>query len=92
MFKALGRAIAKAGKGLVYGGGVQGIMGIVSGSACEAGAKVTGIVPYAMVKDDVGEDGEADQPENPNLVLLKQPGREMVRMLNRWPRRLLKCT
>ncbi|KAF8531640.1 hypothetical protein JB92DRAFT_2849389 [Gautieria morchelliformis] len=48
---ALGLAIATSEMGLVYGGGKKGIMGTVSGAALEAGAKVTGIVPYAMVKN-----------------------------------------
>lgn len=40
--KALGIAIAKSGMGFVYGGGKKGIMGTVSGTALEGGAKVTG--------------------------------------------------
>lgn len=40
--KALGIAIAKSGMGFVYGGGKNGIMGTVSGTALEGGAKVTG--------------------------------------------------
>ena len=68
----------------MYGGGVKGIMGTVSGSAHEAGAKVTGIVPYAMVNDgaQVGQaNGEVDQH---TVVTSKEPGREVVRILNRW--------
>lgn len=39
---ALGRAIARSGKGVIYGGGNGGLMGAVSGSALEAGAPVIG--------------------------------------------------
>jgi hypothetical protein len=39
---ALGRAIAAAGRPLVYGGGRNGLMGIVSGAAADAGGRVTG--------------------------------------------------
>jgi len=41
----LGREIAAAGAGLVYGGGSIGLMGIVARSAMEAGAPVTGVIP-----------------------------------------------
>lgn len=45
---ALGKAIAADGRSLVYGGGSDGIMGVVSTAAAEDGASVTGIIPYAI--------------------------------------------
>jgi hypothetical protein len=33
---------------LVYGGGAQGIMGVVSGTVLKDGGVVTGIMPYAI--------------------------------------------
>jgi uncharacterized protein (TIGR00730 family) len=48
----LGRAIAKAGLELVYGGGGKGIMGAVADGALRAGGKVTGIIPrFLMTKE-----------------------------------------
>jgi predicted Rossmann-fold nucleotide-binding protein len=47
-FVALGHALALAKRPLVYGGGNQGIMGVVSGAAAEEGGQVTGIIPYAI--------------------------------------------
>ena len=42
---ALGRALAEAGIGLVYGGGNVGLMGTVAHAALDAGGHVTGIIP-----------------------------------------------
>lgn len=42
---SLGRALAKAGIGLVYGGGGNGLMGAIARSALAAGGDVTGIIP-----------------------------------------------
>ena len=48
----LGRAIAKAGLKLIYGGGGKGIMGAVADGALRAGGKVTGIIPrFLMTKE-----------------------------------------
>ena len=41
----LGRAMAAAGIGLVYGGGSLGLMGVVARSVLGAGGRVTGIIP-----------------------------------------------
>jgi uncharacterized protein (TIGR00730 family) len=43
--EALGAQLAKAGIGLVYGGGSLGLMGTVARSVLEAGGHVTGIIP-----------------------------------------------
>ncbi|EIN08031.1 hypothetical protein PUNSTDRAFT_70434 [Punctularia strigosozonata HHB-11173 SS5] len=53
---SLGRALAKAGRGLVYGGGNGGIMGIVSSTVRDEGGDVLGVIPYAMVAS--GGEGE----------------------------------
>ncbi|KQP07006.1 TIGR00730 family Rossman fold protein [Methylobacterium sp. Leaf93] len=42
---ALGRALAEAGLGLVYGGGNVGLMGTVAQAVLDAGGHVTGIIP-----------------------------------------------
>ncbi len=43
--EALGAAIARAGIGLVFGGGSCGLMGVVATTALAHGGKVTGIIP-----------------------------------------------
>ena len=43
--KILGDAIRAAGAGLVYGGGSNGLMGIVAKTVIEGGGRVTGIIP-----------------------------------------------
>jgi len=43
--EALGAAIARAGIGLVFGGGSCGLMGVVANTALAHGGKVTGIIP-----------------------------------------------
>jgi len=44
----LGRALAEAGIGVVYGGSSLGSMGRMAAAALEAGGKVTGILPRFM--------------------------------------------
>ncbi|WP_407518730.1 TIGR00730 family Rossman fold protein [Methylobacterium oryzisoli] len=43
--RGLGRALAEAGIGLVYGGGNVGLMGTVAGAVLDHGGHVTGIIP-----------------------------------------------
>ncbi|MCB1510732.1 MAG: TIGR00730 family Rossman fold protein [Hyphomicrobiaceae bacterium] len=43
--RELGKALAKADIGLVYGGGSLGLMGEVAKSTIKAGGRVTGIIP-----------------------------------------------
>jgi uncharacterized protein (TIGR00730 family) len=43
--RKLGHAMAKAGTGLVYGGGSRGLMGIVAAAVLADGGHVTGIIP-----------------------------------------------
>ena len=45
----LGTNIAMAGLGLVYGGGANGLMGIVAKSAISNGGYVTGVMPTSLV-------------------------------------------
>jgi uncharacterized protein (TIGR00730 family) len=43
--EALGKILAEAGVGLVYGGGAHGLMGTVARSVLQHGGHVTGIIP-----------------------------------------------
>ncbi len=45
-----GRWIGERGGQLVYGGGRNGLMGIVADAALAAGGRVLGIIPHAMVE------------------------------------------
>ncbi|PHQ81475.1 MAG: TIGR00730 family Rossman fold protein [Phycisphaera sp.] len=44
-----GNAIAEAGHTLVYGGGQLGLMGTIADSALDAGGRVVGVIPKALV-------------------------------------------
>lgn len=60
MATEVGRAIARHGMSLVYGGGHVGLMGAVADAAVTAGAHVTGVIPRALqareaVHDDLSE-------------------------------------
>ena len=54
---ALGLAMARAGIGLVYGGGSIGLMGEVARAVLQAGGHVTGIIPEFLVKKERMLDG-----------------------------------
>ena len=51
--ETLGRTLAEAGVGLVYGGGNIGLMGAVARAALDAGGRVTGIIPQFLVDREV---------------------------------------
>ena len=53
---ALGRALAEAGIGLVYGGGTKGVMGAVSEATKAAGGHVTGIIPRFLMRKEATEE------------------------------------
>jgi uncharacterized protein (TIGR00730 family) len=56
----LGRQIATAGHGVVYGGGRVGLMGILADAAMAVGGDVVGFIPQALVDREVGHDGLTD--------------------------------
>ncbi|RZJ19754.1 MAG: TIGR00730 family Rossman fold protein [Haliea sp.] len=49
---AVGRWIGDAGGQLVYGGGNNGLMGVVADAALAAGARVVGVIPKALVEKE----------------------------------------
>jgi uncharacterized protein (TIGR00730 family) len=56
---AFGTAMAKAGIGLVYGGGDMGMMGAVADAVRRDGGSVTGIIPqFLLNKERAGFNGE----------------------------------
>jgi uncharacterized protein (TIGR00730 family) len=50
--RALGRAMADRGIGLVYGGGGIGMMGAVADAVIEARGEVIGVIPYALASKE----------------------------------------
>ena len=50
--KQVGAWIGQHGGQLVYGGGKGGLMGIVADAALQAGARVVGIIPKALVEKE----------------------------------------
>jgi TIGR00730 family protein len=54
---ALGRQIAEAGLGMVYGGANIGLMGAVANAALSAGAEVMGILPEVLAGYEIAHTG-----------------------------------
>ena len=54
---ALGRAIAAAGFGMVYGGAKIGLMGAVADAALDAGAEVIGVLPEILAGKEIAHAG-----------------------------------
>jgi uncharacterized protein (TIGR00730 family) len=50
--RALGRAMAERGIGLVYGGGGIGMMGALADAVMEARGEVIGVIPYALASKE----------------------------------------
>src|SRR5215510_4448452 len=50
--RALGRALAERGIGLVYGGGGIGMMGAVADAVIEARGEVIGVIAYALASKE----------------------------------------
>ncbi len=46
--------LARAGVGIVTGGGAVGLMGVVADAALAAGGDVTGVIPLALAEREVG--------------------------------------
>jgi uncharacterized protein (TIGR00730 family) len=54
---ALGRAIAAAGLGMVYGGARVGLMGTVADAALADGAEVIGVLPSVLAGSELAHQG-----------------------------------
>src|SRR6187200_2640220 len=54
---AFATGLAKAGVGIVYGGGKVGLMGVVADAALAAGGEVIGVMPQHLVDDEVAHTG-----------------------------------
>src|SRR3712207_4832603 len=49
--------LARAGVGIVYGGGHVGLMGVVADAALAAGGEVGGVIPQHLVDDELAHPG-----------------------------------
>jgi uncharacterized protein (TIGR00730 family) len=56
----VGRLLAQRGIELVYGGGDVGLMGIMADTVLEAGGRVIGVIPTALMAKEVGHKGLTD--------------------------------
>lgn len=55
--RAMGHALAESGRTLVYGGASVGCMGALADAALEAGGRVVGVIPRAMVDREIAHRG-----------------------------------
>ena len=55
--RATAEAMVSRGVDLVYGGGRLGLMGVIADSVHEAGGKVYGVIPAALVDLEVAHSG-----------------------------------
>jgi uncharacterized protein (TIGR00730 family) len=55
--RAMGRAMARQGIGLVNGGGHVGLMGAVADGVLEAGGEAIGVIPRALMDRELGHGG-----------------------------------
>ncbi len=55
--RAFGAALARAGIGVVFGGGRVGLMGAVADGALEAGGEVIGVIPRFLEEREVAHSG-----------------------------------
>jgi uncharacterized protein (TIGR00730 family) len=52
-----GRALARAGLGVVYGGASVGLMGVLADAALAAGGEVIGVMPGGLFAAEIGHQG-----------------------------------
>lgn len=57
MARQLGALIAERDLELVYGGGNVGLMGLLADACLEAGGRVVGVIPRALMEWEVGHEG-----------------------------------
>ncbi len=55
--RRMGEEIARRGRGLVFGGGRVGLMGVIADAALAAGAPAVGVIPEALATKELAHDG-----------------------------------
>ncbi|SEP22430.1 TIGR00730 family Rossman fold protein [Trujillonella endophytica] len=71
---ALAGDLARAGVGIVYGGGHVGLMGVVADAALAAGGEVVGVIPQHLVDDELAH------PRLPRLEIVSSMHERKARM------------
>jgi uncharacterized protein (TIGR00730 family) len=61
--RQVGRAIAMHGLTLVYGGAAVGLMGTLADAALDAGGRVVGVIPRALVERELAHSGLSELHE-----------------------------
>jgi uncharacterized protein (TIGR00730 family) len=56
----LARALVERGTGIVYGGGMVGLMGVLADAALERGGEVTGVIPQSLADKEVAHERLTD--------------------------------
>jgi len=59
--RALGAEIARRGLQLVYGGASVGLMGALADSALQAGGRVVGVIPTALIEREIAHGGLSER-------------------------------
>jgi uncharacterized protein (TIGR00730 family) len=67
----VGEWIARSGHSLVYGGGKNGLMGVVADAVLAQGGKVTGVIPEFMVDKEVAHRGLSELKVVPDMHVRK---------------------
>jgi uncharacterized protein (TIGR00730 family) len=55
--RMVGQSLADKGHDLVYGGGRAGLMGVIADTVLAAGGKVIGVIPRALVEQEIAHVG-----------------------------------
>ena len=58
--ETVGRALARDGIELIYGGGNVGLMGVLADAVLKAGGRVTGVIPQFLLAKELGHRGVTD--------------------------------
>ena len=64
---AMGRTLVRRGKGLVYGRGRVGLMGVIADAVMEAGGEVLGVIPQSLAQKEIRHDGLTRLEVVPNM-------------------------
>ncbi|MEX2644166.1 MAG: TIGR00730 family Rossman fold protein [Acetobacterales bacterium] len=68
----LGRILAENDVRLVFGGGLNGLMGVMADAALDAGGLVTGVIPHHLVNREVAHRGVSELIEVDTMHARKQ--------------------
>ncbi len=69
---SLGRRLAEAGIGVVYGGGRVGLMGVLADAVLAAGGRIVGVIPEGLRKPEIAHTGLSGQVVVRDLASRKQ--------------------